>query len=96
MSSLFKTLVSWTGIKQPETYISTAKNPTINLLERIIKNQKQIDGESYVRRQPKYLFNVPDRFEMAKQAALEKAELQKQKTRALMRRCTRRLTLHEL
>ena len=53
-------------IKQPETYISTAKNPTINLLERIIKNQKQIDGESYVRRQPKYLFNVPDRFEMAK------------------------------
>ena len=53
-------------IKQPETYISTAKNPTINLLERIIKNQKQIDGESYVRRQPKYLFNVPDRFEVAK------------------------------
>ena len=37
-------------IKQPESYISTAKNPTINLLERIIKNQKQMDGEDYVPR----------------------------------------------
>ena len=82
-------------IKQPESFISTSKNPTINLLERIIQNQKQMDGEDYVARQPKYLFNVQGNQKIiSKQAQL--AEIKRQKTKAFFKRPTKELSLRDL
>ena len=46
-------------VEKPAHYASNARNPTVNFLETMIKNQKMLIDQVYIKRKPKYLFEVP-------------------------------------
>ena len=45
-------------LQKPENFSTRHKNPTMKMLELIMLNQEQLQVKNYVKRKPKYLFNI--------------------------------------
>lgn len=65
-------------IERPENFLNKNKDySTIGMLEHLIFNVEQLKVDNYVRREPKYLFNIKDRFLNTSKGGMSKRSLTK-------------------